>query len=508
MRTTLALVLALSALAAWAGTSSPMPEIVVEAVDLGGASALSIRSDLRGVEVWMDYVRRGTTPLDIGGLSPGGRTITLRKDGYHDNVIHITLAPDTRTTITAGLALVTGYLQVRTATPGAFVDVAGAEYAQGVIELPVGLHRVTLRSFGYVDREFDVFIVEGVPASIEADLEPAPFDAGEFKLSATTFNPRNSGMQGSVRLSFRVTAPGAASIAVRAPDGTVVARFEMGPFDRWEQSAVWGGRTEGGVPVPDGRYRIVARVLPLPNRERLREEYGFEADVLVDSSVVIVPRGLFGALPGALLAPDAFPTPDDRIALSMGGAARAPAGGQTMALATICAGLSLAGALDLGLGVDAGIVEGTGALFGGARLAVVDRAPLALAVALEGRLGASDASNPSFARLSLPLGIGTPFANVILSPDIALYWEDGLGLRAGAGASATLTGYLFGAALSVRVRTTDLLSGLGFDPVWTAAAELRFLPPGLPLSLRAFGGIEAGAATVGWFAGAVLAGEL
>ena len=92
--------------------NSPLPEIKVEASALGGSAALSVRSDARGAEVWVDYIRRGTVPLDITGLAPGSHLLILRMDGYYDNSIHLTLAPDTTTTVTASLRLKTGYVQL------------------------------------------------------------------------------------------------------------------------------------------------------------------------------------------------------------------------------------------------------------------------------------------------------------------------------------------------------------------------------------------------------------
>ncbi|MFH2116177.1 MAG: PEGA domain-containing protein, partial [Spirochaetota bacterium] len=128
--------------------NTPLPELKVEATALGGSSALSIRSDVRGAEVWVDYIRRGTVPLDITGLTPGSHLLLLRMDGYYDNSMQLTLAPNTTTTVTASLRLKTGYVQLLTEPGDAVVIFDGDEYEPGMIELPAGNGFLTVKAFG------------------------------------------------------------------------------------------------------------------------------------------------------------------------------------------------------------------------------------------------------------------------------------------------------------------------------------------------------------------------
>jgi len=280
--------------------NSPLPEIKVEVSSLGGSSALSIRSDVRGAEVWVDYIRRGTVPLDITGLAPGSHLLILRMDGYYDNSIHLTLAPDTTTTVTATLRLKTGYVDLRTEPGNAIVIHNGNEYNAGMLELPIGNSFLTVKAFGYREKTVRIFVLEKMVVKAEVILEQAPFEASGYAASRTQFNPRNAGPRGLVRASFYTSAPGRAKTRIFAPDGSLVDEFTSEIFSDWNQSIEWNGKGQDLDPVADGRYLLSILVTPEEGLPSVRDQYLFESYVIVDSSVVVTPRGSYGALPGSL----------------------------------------------------------------------------------------------------------------------------------------------------------------------------------------------------------------
>jgi hypothetical protein len=508
MRHTILILVIVVALLGPAFANGPLPEVKVEATALGGSSALSVRSDVRGAEVWVDYIRRGTVPLDITGLNPGSHLLILRMDGYYDNSIQLTLAPDTTTTVTASMLLKTGFVQLQTEPGDAIVIFDGDEYESGMIELPIGNAFLAVKAFGYREKTIKVFVLENQIVKAEAVLELAPFEATGFSTSRTQFNPRNAGVRGLVRASFTVSAPGRAQTSIFAPDGSLVDVLKSEIFSDWDQSVQWNGKGQDLDPVADGRYLLSILVTPEEGLPSVQDEYLFESYVTIDSSIVVTPRGSYGALPGSIWAPEAFPPSDTSAGMAISGFIRGafdadPTGGVMIGFS-----LSLEGLLDAGLAVEAGVEDGSGAGLLGFKLSAPLAGPAGLALTADGRLAAASAGSPAWARGGLVLGLGTRFANLVLAPDLGAYWQEGFSVRAGLGSALTLAGYSASASLSARMESTGLEEGFGLAwPVLTGL-ELRVLPPELPIGIRLFGGLAWDPQPASWRAGLGISGSL
>jgi hypothetical protein len=429
-------------------------------------------------------------------------------DGYYDNSIHLTLAPDTTTTVTASLRLKTGYVQLYTKPGNASVFYDGTEYNPGMLELPVGNRFLTVKAFGYTEKTVRVFVPENMVVQAEAVLEQAPFEASAYTASRTRFNPRNAGARGVVRASFTVSAPGRARTSIFAPDGSLVDEFNTETFSDWTQLVEWNGKGQDLNPVADGRYLLSIRVTPEEGLPYTQDHYLFESYVTVDSSVVVTPRGQYGALPGSLWAPEAFPPADTSLGLAFAGLIRGsfesvPGGGGFIALS-----VSLEGLLDAGVAVEAGTEDESGAGLLGLKISAPLTGPIGLAFHADGRLAAASLVSPAWVRGGLTLGFGSRFANLVLAPDLGAYWQDGFSVRAGIGSALTLSGYSASISLSGRLESTDLDTGLKTAwPVQTGL-ELRFLPPELPLGLRLFGGLAWDPEPASWHAGFGISGSL
>ncbi len=496
----------LSAAAAAAFSWTSTPTIQVESAALNGLASLSVRCETRGAEVWLDYQYRGTAPLDLTGLAPGPHALALRADGYYEAVITLSLAADTKTTVTASLQLRTGYLDVRVSPRSATVAVDGESYAPGVIEVAAGQKTVTIKAFGYTEQTHSIYVPERLVASISATLEPASFEASGFRLSGDRFNPRNAGLRGQAGVSFSVTAPGYAELRVTAPDGSLAHSDRIGPFEDWEQSLSWDGRDGSGGFAPDGEYTVELAVRPDDAVESELDEYVFSASLRVDSSLVIVPSGSFGAMFGSARAPDALPPAASAFRAE---ASAYAAGAFGSAAATGGAALSVSAAVaphfDVGAGLEiAGFESGAGRL--GARLSTDIGGAFAAAVLADGRIAEATDGDPAWARIGASIGVGTPFLNAVAMPAIAAYWEDGFSMRAGLGAAFSLSGYSLGASLSASALSGPLSDGLAPDwPVGTTL-ELRFMPAGLPLTFRLSGGLDWSPAPSGWNLGLAVSG--
>ncbi len=506
----LALSLALALSPRAVSAQAPLPAISVESAELGGNAELVIKSDQKATEVYLDYFKRGSAPISLQSLSPGPRLLVLRSEGYYDLSLQLNLAPNTRTTVMAYLELITGYLSVQAEPAWAEAIIDGESYGQGILLLPAGLRSVRIQAFGYQSRDYSVFIPEKLMATLNASLERAPFDVSAYALSAERFNPRNSGLKGGVRLGFRVSAPGRAEARLSAADGRVLREWKLGPFSDWEQEFSWDGRDAAGLPLPDGAYSIAVQARAEPGIETPRDLFEHEWNIAIDSTLVVTPSGRFGALPGSVLSPDAFTVPDSSLHVRIGAVFSGQASSEGYAGVRggveLSMGLSLEGSVDIGIGARASASDEAGVALAGLRYAFSLPRPLGAALALDGGLSASSAASPSWLRLSAPLGIGSRFVNLSLAPEFGLYWADGNLAKAGLSGAFTVSGYALGASVSARAQSEDLYQG--FAAAWPLdlAAELRILPPGLPLSFTLFGQISLNPEPASWKAGVALSG--
>jgi hypothetical protein len=488
----------------------------VETASLAGLSSLSVRSDVRGASVWLDYLARGSVPLDLNGITPGSHVLTVRADGYYDASLTLSLAADTKTTITVPLQLRTGYLDARVSPASAKVVVDGTSYSPGVIELPVGPRSVTVKAFGYREQSFSVFIPERLFASIRAELETAPFEATGFSLSRARFNPRNAGLRGAAKVSFSVSAPGGSDVRVFDSDGRIVRRDYIGPFSDWEQSYAWDGLNDDGIQAPDGSYYIELVTKPAAGTESAMESFDYGAEVQVDSALVVATSGAYGAMYGSAYAPEPFAPAVDGFRIDAEGRVSGSSGGAAIGgRVALSAAFSLAAGVDAGAGIEAG-ASGTGGSEAAARLGLRVAAPayrigaarLGVSGLAEGRVSEAASGDPAYARLGAGLGFGTPFLNLVVMPHVGAYWEGGSSWRAGLGAALNVGGYLAGASLSTAAASGPLSGGFALAWPIRSALELRFSPTGLPLYFRILGGLDWSPAPDAWFVGFGISGGL
>lgn len=479
------------------------PTIKVESAPLGGLSSLSVRSEVRGASVWLDNQYRGTVPLDLSGLAPGSHVLVLKASDYYDATITLSLAADTKTTVSATLQLITGFLDLRVDPLTAEVLVDGKSYAPGTIELPAGRRELTVRRFGYTTQTFSVYIPARLFAFASVTLEKAPFEVHGFYVSRSRFNPRNAGLKGVINVAFEVSAEGSGEIRITGPDGSLVHVSTLGPFGTWEQSHIWNGRKADGTPLPDGDYTVELSLRPAAGVESASERFYYTASVGIDSSLVVTTSGSYGTMYGSVYAPEALAPASDGFRADVSGYVELPVGSGTAE-----GGLIISAAAELALGLDLGLgfeIHGnaSSALRLGARASLPLLSPFGLAALAEGRVSAADTGNPAWARLGLALGLGNPFIKFVLMPHLGAYWEDGLSARAGCGAALAFGSYTLGAALSA-----EGLSG-PWPATWLpflawpirTALELRFSPTGLPLSLRAILGLNWSPAPASWLIG-------
>lgn len=139
-------------------------------------ATLSVDSDPRGAEVYLDGRYQGTTPLRVGS-QPGRRTLRLELDGYRAWERTLSLSPGETMRIDADLERIVrdGTLRFESSPSGADVYVDGRYLGTtplGPRDFSEGGHDVEFRRDGYRTERTSVVVRPGRSDTVRVDLRP------------------------------------------------------------------------------------------------------------------------------------------------------------------------------------------------------------------------------------------------------------------------------------------------------------------------------------------------
>jgi hypothetical protein len=286
-------------------------------------TGLSIRSNPSGANVFLNNRYMGITPLIIDDIDPGHYKITLKLNGYYSESEWITYTGNYKSYY-FNLDQITGFLKVDVFPPDAELYYGSIWVpADRLHELAVGLRTVRVRAFGYEEESLSVQIYERRVTRLSVTLREADFGISRLQSNRRIFNPRNSGLLGSARISFEVSNYGSGRALIFDAQDQMVFSRDLGRFDTWQQGFEWDGRGTDGTPLPDGRYTVRIEAEGKQAGERDSAELG----VLIDSSIVLLFRSLWSGSAGLLYAPSADILPGGSVQLSSLVLAHASGGG-------------------------------------------------------------------------------------------------------------------------------------------------------------------------------------
>jgi hypothetical protein len=468
-----------------------------------GGTTVSFSIDSRprkaAVEINGGYV--GATPLELQNYPPGSYLVELSMAGRRTVSYSVNAAAGTRYVISAELPPLLGFLAVEVEPEGAQILVDGEPGARGLIALPVGIHRVSARLFGYETQEQTVSINQFFPMSARFVLAKAAFGLSGTSFSRPRFNPANAGALGASVLSFTVSAPGSGRLRIEAEDGTAVAEAEYPNFSDWAQSFSWSGRDASGAILPEGSY--TARI-EATGQDGLAATAS--AVARIDPSALILCRDFSGGVSGFALCPDARVLPPGSVEVRLGAACPVTADYANATL-PFWAGtrLSLAEAFEavfsMTVAAGPGRVGGTVAgaslkyQFSGARRSDILDAALYLQglAAMPGSVaGLYPADGESGLRLGLPLGASAGAFDASLCPQASVSFANlsaptfRLGLSAAAGIQYP------GFDVHLSAYSGFNLNRLSFDSPVRTAIDARVLLGKVPVSLGLGAGLDLG----------------
>lgn len=289
-----------------------LPPLAADSIDVVQGEGLEIKTTPSLAEVYLNGIKRGTTPLVLTGLPAMVYDLLLLKEGYREERLSVTTSGGNKIIVTKLLTPLTGTVLISPrAGPKGGPEAFSSRRIEILVDdipvkdpqrtLPVGLHSLRVRAFGYEEQKRTVYVSRDSFTTEEFVLRPAAFRANTFSADRSRFNPQNPGLLGTVEFSFFVSGPGWARLEVADSSGTVVFSKKLDTFTSWIQRCRWDGRDFQGLPVSDGTYSVVLNAGP-PS-EAGTETLRLGALVRIDSSMVVRPGAAFSGIAGLLFAP-------------------------------------------------------------------------------------------------------------------------------------------------------------------------------------------------------------
>jgi hypothetical protein len=237
----------------------------------------------------------GSTPLLLKDLQPTFYTLQVQKSGYRSQELSVTLKTGIRTRIQLELEPVYGTLSLQNVPPDCKVYIGGTPVTGKSVTLPAGRHRVVVQRFGYEDIVSQLTILEGKTTEVPLTWKRVPLEVARLKVTPKRINPENSYVP--ARISFRISGPAETILLIQNQKGEGVFEKILPEPEEPVQQINWNGRDKRGIPLPDGRYRLILRFQNTDTSLELTEE------IVIDRTVRNPIGTTYSGLPGLLFTP-------------------------------------------------------------------------------------------------------------------------------------------------------------------------------------------------------------
>lgn len=261
----LSLFILISCLISFAFAENQVEAVVKEALD-ATETCVCIRTDVPGVEVFLNGTSQGKTELVIRDLLPGLYNLDLVKAGYEKLSCVISVKNGYSLEYSFTMEKIYGKLQVLNVPNDALVTVGSSvsstvyasdkDFVDYSLDVEPGEYELKVKKFGYEEYSQPVKIEAHETTEVTADLQPVAFELTNFACNKECFNPDYSGPLGKCTCSFSVTASGSANVCITDSTGLVVWEKQFIHFTSWGQTFDWNGRDSENKVLPDGIYCI------------------------------------------------------------------------------------------------------------------------------------------------------------------------------------------------------------------------------------------------------------
>jgi len=304
-------------------TARETKDIVEDTFEEVSGIGLEIYTNPSGVNVYIDGVDRGYTPIVINNPTPGIHTIRLVQDGYIERSFDVNLFTTSRLIVSIKMQVIRRPVTVSIyreqnspeqlpLNPQIYADVPEGNTTPVIptnnnkiqLRLPIGYNTIKIRAFGWEDLNKNIYVDEYITNVVDIYMKPAVFRVENVYQSRKRFNPMNPGSLGITEYSFEVSAPGSGTFMILDANESVVFEKKFEHFDTWVQSLTWDGRDSQGVPYPEGVYMAVIEASAPPYLIKEGEKPFFMAMKLeINYSTVIFPLSVESGIAGLTFTP-------------------------------------------------------------------------------------------------------------------------------------------------------------------------------------------------------------
>lgn len=219
------------------------------------SNILTIDTVPGSADVYINNRFAGESPVVLEDMLPGVYKVEIEKQGYKKVNSWITYNGEEEQ-FTFNLERIVGKISITTQPEETIIVLGGKEIKSGETTVPVGTYILDISCFGYEKSIYEVTILEDQVTRIKEELIKAYFRIDNFNLSRSVLNPDNPGLLGQVEISFQVFSFGTGKISIEDSDGKEVFKKELGRFTAWDQNITWSGKSDEGLPLPDGEYSV------------------------------------------------------------------------------------------------------------------------------------------------------------------------------------------------------------------------------------------------------------
>jgi hypothetical protein len=146
----------------------------VSATLIVSTGLISVNSTPPGATIVLDGTIKGITPANLTDISVGSHKIVLKKSGYDDYPVTVTVSSGKTTRISATLIVSTGSINVRSSPSGATIVLDGTTRGTTptiLTGISVGSHTLVLKKSGYNDYTTDVLVNKEQTVPVSAILQ-------------------------------------------------------------------------------------------------------------------------------------------------------------------------------------------------------------------------------------------------------------------------------------------------------------------------------------------------
>lgn len=244
--------------------------------DTPETGSLDLDSSPTGADVWLDNRYYGETPLIIGDISPGTHTVTLRKAGFEDMKLDITITAGQVYRTNQGLVEYSpnpgvGSLQIDSEPGGAAIflnsNYQGSTPVYGgafdINQLTPGSYTLRLTMPDYQPYVQTVSVQSGIINDIHATLSPAAPGPQPDTTGQLTVRSNPSGANVYLDNAYKGITP--VSLA-NIPQGSHAILLKMNGYQDWQSavSIAAGSSTDVSGTLPTGQQPNPPAPSPLP----------------------------------------------------------------------------------------------------------------------------------------------------------------------------------------------------------------------------------------------------